>query len=73
MQRKGVTLALLRGLSRCASGRVSLQLVLRALRRLQEPIATDDAAEHGGGEKVFVDFASDAIDVVDPTTAEVRP
>ena len=28
---------------------------------------------HGAGEKVFVDFAGDAIDVVDPTTAEVRP
>jgi hypothetical protein len=33
------------GISRRASGRVWLQLVLRALRRLQEPIATDDAAE----------------------------
>src|ERR1700761_846850 len=33
------------GISRRASGRVWLQLVLRALRRLQEPIATDYASE----------------------------
>src|ERR1700739_3503158 len=28
---------------------------------------------HAAGEKVFVDFAGDTIDVVDPTTGEVRP
>ena len=28
---------------------------------------------YSAGEKVFADFAGDAIDVVDPTTAEVRP
>ena len=28
---------------------------------------------HVGGEKVFVDFASDTIDVIDPATGEARP
>src|SRR5208283_3595331 len=28
---------------------------------------------HAAGEKVFVDFAGDTIDVVDPSTGEVRP
>ncbi len=28
---------------------------------------------HAAGEKVFVDFAGDTIDVVDPLTGEVRP
>lgn len=28
---------------------------------------------HAAGEKVFVDFAGDMIDVVDPVTGEVRP
>ena len=28
---------------------------------------------HAAGEKVFVDFAGDTIDVIDPSTGEVRP
>ncbi|MHC2395711.1 transposase [Bradyrhizobium barranii subsp. barranii] len=28
---------------------------------------------HLGGEKVFVDFAGDTIDIVDPLTGEVQP
>ena len=54
MRRKGVTLALfVGGVSRRPSGRVWLQLVLRAIRRLQEPAAPADAAkiQTGGGRR----------------------
>ena len=42
------------GVSPRASGRVWLQLVLRALPGLQDPVATDDAAKARRRERVFI-------------------
>jgi transposase len=74
MRRKGVTLALLWeeyraahpdgfGYSWFCEHYVAFKSRLRPTMR----------QSHAAGEKVFVDFAGDAIDVVDPTTGEVRP
>ena len=49
-----------------------LYLVLHDLRGLEEACAPEHASDHIGGEKVFVDFAGDTIDIFDPITGEVR-
>ena len=74
MRRKGVTLALLweeyRGAHPDGFGYSWFCEQYGAFKsRLRPPMRQS----HAAGEKVFVDFAGDTIDVVDPSTGEVRP
>lgn len=74
MRRKGVTLALLweeyRGAHPDGFGYSWFCEEFGTFKsRLRPPMRQN----HGAGEKVFVDFAGDTIDVVDPTSGEARP
>ena len=74
LRRKGVTLALLweeyRGAHSDGFGYSWFCEQYGAFKsRLRPPMRQS----HAAGEKVFVDFAGDTIDVVDPSTGEVRP
>jgi transposase len=74
LRRKGVTLALLWEEYRAAHpdgfGYSWFCEHYGAFKSRLRPIMRQS---HAAGEKVFVDFAGDAIDVVDPMTGEVRP
>ena len=74
LRRKGVTLALLweeyRGAHSDGFGYSWFCEQYGAFKsRLRPPMRQS----HAAGEKVFVDFAGDTIDIVDPTTGEMRP
>jgi transposase len=75
MRREGVTLVLLWAVSRRASGRVWLYYswFSEHYDAFKSRLRPTMRQSYSAGEKVFADFAGDAIDVVDPTTAEVRP
>ena len=75
LRRKGVTrIAALAGISRRSSGGLRLLLVLRALRRPGRGGSRRRCARrHGAGEKVFVDYAGDTIDIIDPASGAMRP
>jgi transposase len=74
MRREGVTLVLLWAVSRRASGRVWLYYswFSEHYDAFKSRLRPTMRQSYSAGEKVFADFAGDAIDVVDPTTAEVR-
>jgi hypothetical protein len=57
-----------------ASGQFWLYLVLHDFRGLEAALRARPSMRqtHIGGEKVFVDFAGDTIDIFDPITGEVR-
>lgn len=70
---RGITRVLGVGRVSCRqSRRLWLYLVLHDLRGL-ERVCADDAPGTPGGEKVFVDFAGDNIDIIDPITGEADP
>ena len=47
-------------------------VVLHDLRGLEEACTPTMRQTHMGGEKVFVDFAGDTIDIIDPITGEAH-
>jgi transposase len=74
MRRKGVTLALLWEEYRAAHpDGFGSSWFCEHYDAFKSRLRPTMRQSHAAGEKVFVDFAGDAIDVVDPTTGEVRP
>ena len=74
MRRKGVTLALLWEEYRAAHpDGFGYSWFCEHYDAFKSRLRPTMRQSHAAGEKVFVDFAGDAIDVVDPTTGEVRP
>lgn len=69
---RGDANAALGRVSRLLSRRLCLYVVLHPLRCLERARSSDDAADACRGEKVFVDFAGDTIDVIDPESGKVR-
>ena len=54
------------------SGRLWLYLVLQPFEAWKKRVRPTMRQTHIGGEKVFVDFAGDTIDIFDPITGEVH-
>jgi len=74
MRRKGVTLALLWEEYRAAHpDGFGYSWFCEHYDAFKSRLRPTMRQSHAAGEKVFVDFAGDTIDVVDPTTGEVRP
>ena len=74
MRRKGVTLALLWEEYRAAHpDGFGYSWFCEHYDAFKSRLRPTMRQSHAAGEKVFVDFAGDAIDIVDPTTGEVRP
>src|SRR5277367_3211829 len=74
MRRRGVTLALLLEEYRAAHpDGFGYSWFCEHYDAFKSRLRPTMRQSHVAGEKVFVDFAGDTIDVVDPTTGEVRP
>ena len=74
MRRKGVTLALLWEEYRAAHpDGFGYSWFCEHYDAFKSRLRPTMRQSHAAGEKVFVDFAGDAIDIVDPTIGEVRP
>ena len=74
MRRKGVTMALLWEEYRAAHpDGFGYSWFCENYAAFKSRLRPSMRQSHGGGEKVFVDFAGDTIDVVDPSGGEVRP
>ena len=74
MRRKGVTMALLWEEYRAAHpDGFSYSWFCENYATFRSRLRPSMRQSHGAGEKVFVDFSGDTIDVVDRTTGEVRP
>lgn len=74
MQRKSVTLALLWEEYRTAHpDGFGYSWFCEAYADFKSRLRPSLRQTHGAGEKVFVDFAGDTIDIADPLTGEVRP
>src|SRR6202021_3615985 len=58
--------------SRRQSRRLWLYLVCTTFEAWKQRVRPSMRQTHIGGEKVFVDFAGDTIDIFDPITGEVR-
>jgi transposase len=74
LRRRGVTLALLWEEYRAAHpGGFGYSWFCEHYGAFKSRLRPPMRQSHAAGEKVFVDFAGDMIDVVDPVTGEVRP
>ena len=74
MRRKGVTLALLWEEYRAAHpDGFGYSWFCEQYGAFKSRLRPSMRQSHAAGEKVFVDFAGDTIDVIDPSTGEVRP
>ena len=74
MRRKGVTMALLWEEYRAAHpDGFGYSWFCENYAAFKSRLRPSMRQSHAAGEKVFVDFAGDTIDVVDPVTGEVRP
>ena len=74
MRRKGVTLALLWEEYRAAHpDGFGYSWFCEHYGAFKSQLRPSMRQTHAAGEKVFVDFAGDTIDVIDPATGEVRP